>query len=174
MAGRLSFTFRQLSLWPSTSISFPCGRETIHQLQSTFRAVENRSLSSINFLCGRETFRHLLSNFSAARNLPSTLVNLLAARRHSSTSVNFLCSQKTFRQIFKQPRDLLSASINFSLAREIFVNFHQLSVRPGDLPSTFRAVGKFSVNFRQLVRLGNVPSTSVNILCSCEDFRHFP
>ena len=88
-------------------------------------------LTSVNFLCGRQTFinfHQLPFDWESFRQLPSTFVwlgDLL------STSVNFPCIQETFR--------LLPST--FCAAVRTFLNFHQLSVQPGDFPSTFFAIG---------------------------------
>ena len=57
-----------------------------------------------------------------------------------STSVNFMCSQETFH------RQLLT----FRRARRPFINFSKYSVRTEELLSTFFVAGRPSGNFWQL------------------------
>ena len=56
----------------------------------------------------------------------------------------------------------------FRAAEKPSVNIPQLSLRPGELPSTFvnlRSAGRLSFNYRLLfVRQGYLPSTSINFL----------
>ena len=88
--------------------------------------------------------------------------------------------------------DFLSSIINFLCGWKTFVNFHQLYVRPGDLPSTygnflycwqtfrqvsstFCATSRLSIIFSPLsVQPGNLPSTSFNSPCRQKTFRQLP
>lgn len=115
-----------------------CGQEDMRQLPSIFCATWRHLSTSVNFQCGQKLSDNsdcILETFS---KLPSTFC---VAR---STLVNFLCSHKTFRQL----------SSTFNAARRL------------PLPSiNFRAVGRPSINFRQiLVQLGDLLSISVNLL----------
>ena len=149
-------------------MNFPHGWETFCLFPSTFCAAKIPSMiflcvvrTSINFRqvsvwC--EALCQLLSAFHAARRLSGNF----PCRR--GPTFNFLCGQVTVRQcsvrqetlhqLFMQPADLLSTSVNFPYIRETFcqrlstfcvgrrtlVSFCQLSMPPGDLPSN-------SVNF---------------------------
>ena len=145
MATRPSVIFHQLSVrpedLPTTSVNFPCCRETFCQIHEISVCTGYLLSTSTNILYGRVTFRQLLTNFCAARR----------------PSVKFLCRWETFRelpipfreagrpsvnfrQLFKWPEDFLSnfrqttrPSVNFSCSRKIFVQFL----------STFHAVGDF-------------------------------
>ena len=172
-AGRSSTIFRQLFMRPghylSISINFLCSRDTFHQLLSSFHAARR---PSFNFLCNWVNFQQLPSTFHSA----------------GRPSVNFPCDWETFHQL---PLTLL-------VDRRLSVNFCQLSAQPGDflltlssfckakwpsvifplssmmreipstfraaerLPLTFHAAGISSINFRQLsMQPGDPPSTSV-------------
>ena len=131
--------------------------------------VEDLPSTSINFPCSRETFRQLPPILCAAWR-PSINLRQLSVQPEDlpSTSVHFSCCRQTFRQLFVSPGDIPSTSVNFPCSREtfiqlpstflsggtLFVNIHQISLQPGDL-STFRAAGRLSVHF-------------VNIPCSRE------
>ena len=101
-------------------------------------------------------------------------------RRLLSTSINFPWGQETFRQFPSTLHNDRRASSTFLVAGGPCITFHQLSVLPGNLsttsvnflcgrktirqlPWTFCAAGRHSVNFRQLfVRPADLLSTSVN------------
>ena len=134
VVGKLSVNFcrpfvRQGDL-PSTSVNFPCGRQTFHHLLST----------SDNFPCSQETFRHLLV---LQVDLASTF------RADWRLSINFC-------QISVQPEDLTSTFCQLSILTEDLpvaqttgrssVKFCELSVQLEDLPSNFCAAGRPSVN----------------------------
>ena len=108
-------------LLPSTF----CHRENFLQHQSILCAAGS---SSVNFSCGQDAFHQLQSNFRAAERSSVTFCqHSLCPGELSSTSVNLLFWQKTFCEL--------------PCGRE---NFCQL-------PSTFCAAGRPSINFRQLV-----------------------
>ena len=125
----------------------------------------------MNFPSGRDTFGQLLSNFFAA-GIPSLNFCNLSVQPGDllSTSVNFPCSQNIFCHLSTWTGDLPSTSVNFSSVRETFrqfpltflrfflnfrqlfmwqKTFHELSMRPGELPSilsTFHTAGRASIN----------------------------
>ena len=114
---------------PSPSINFPCGREKFRQLPST--SIRPESFPS--------TFRQLLYISVRPVDLPSTSIHFSLCQKticplsvHSgilqSASVKFphKCTQETFRQL----------PLIFRAAGTPFFNCHQVSMRPGDLPST--------------------------------------
>ena len=75
------------------------------------------------------------------------------------------------RQLSLRPGHFSSISVNF-LSLKLSVNFLQLSVRPGELPTNFHAAGKRSDNFQQFsVQSGDLLSNTVNFMChrvSCQ------
>ena len=197
-AGRPSDKFHQHSVRPvdySTSfVHFLCSRETFRQLSSILLAAIRLSVNFRHFCALPE---QLLSTFRAVGHsvnfhqlsvwpgdVPSILSTFCVA---GSTSANFrqlslwleifcklasVCGRETYRHI----------SSTFHAAGRDSIIIHELSMCPEDLPSTlvrlvdllttFYAPGRLSVNFRQLfVRLGELWSTSVNILCGWENFR---
>ena len=133
----------------SPSVNFSCSSEIIRQLLSTFRADDR---PAVNIPCGRDTLRQLPSTFHAGRG----------------PSVNF-------RQISKLPVDLRSNYVNFSGS---LVAFHQYFVGPQtsrQIPSTFCAVERPSVNFCQLsMPLSHLLSTSIKFPCTWETFHQLP
>ena len=142
-AGSPSVNLRLLSVWPA-------------ELQST----------SVNLSYGRETFRKHSFTFREAGR-PFITFNQLSVQPIDllSTSVNFLCCWETFHQLPLTLCDAGRPSINFHqvwvATRRSSVNFRLLSGRPSDLlvnflcglkifcqlPSTFCAAGRSSVNF---------------------------
>lgn len=81
-----------------------------------------------------------------------------------STFYNFPCNWETLCQLLST---LCAAGL-------LSVNFHQLSIRQGNLPltlSTFCTAVRPSVNFSQLfMQPGDLSSTSVNFACSEKTF----
>ena len=192
-AGKIpSVNFRQISLWPedllSTCVILPCGWETLCQLLSTFSAATD-----------------FLSNFcTTARPFFNFQGNLL------QISVKFPCCQITLRQFPFGLETLRQFLSTFCVTGIFSVNFLQLSVLPeyflttsmlfpccqktfcqenfGQLPSTFRAAGRPSVNFvnfpcgretflhlcQHSVSTGEIPTTSVNVLCDQKAFLLLP
>ena len=95
-------------------MDFPCSRGTIRQVPSTFRVAWK---SSIN----------IRQHFVWSRDL-------------SLTSINFLCGRETFLKYLSAFRVVGRSFINFrnlSMQGRPSVNFYQISVQPGDFPSTF-------------------------------------
>ena len=150
--------FHQLSMQPGelplTSVNFLCGRETFCQLLSTFHAARK---PSVNFsrlsvrpgdlLSSSVKFSRSLKTF---RQLPSTLV---AAGRPVNFCQIIHATRRTTIYLHKFPYcpgDLLSNSVKFLHGREIF----------RQLPSKFCVARRSSVNFCQIfVQLGSLPST---------------
>ena len=145
---------------PSTSVNILCGRETFRQRSSTFHEAGRPFISIPR---RRENFHQLPSTFRPSRR-PSVNFCEITVRQGNllSTFVNFPCGREAFRQF----------SVNFLSGRENFrhlpprfrlsgrtsIIFCQLSMWPGDLPSTY-------INFRAV----KIPS--VNFLCGQETFR---
>ena len=180
----------QLGDIPSTSVNFPCGRETFRQHPSTvraagrplstFHAAVGLLLTSSNFPCDSGIFCELTSIFCTAGRLSDNVHQISVHPGDAlSTSINFKCSLDTFCQLSMLPGDLPLTSVKFLHGWEAFrlllstscaarrfsvnlrrENFHQIS-------STFLAVGRLSVNFRQLsVQPAGLPSISINFPCS--------
>ena len=122
------------------SVNFPCVRETFRELPSTFRTDQRTSV------CFRECSLR-----------PGDL---------TSTCVNILWSWKTFRQLPAIFRVVRKWSVNFRLhfVRPIH---HQSTFHSARGPSVKFLCGRGpSINFRQLsVMLGDLPSTSVIFTC---------
>ena len=145
----------------STAINFLCGQETCHHL------MQPQDLStSVKFLCRWETFRQLPSTFIVSGRTFFNFRQLsVQPQELPSTSVNFLFHLKTFHQLQSTSLHLeeLSIFINFPCGPQIIcqflstfraagrhsVNFRLISVRPGDLISSFLLSMRTSVNFRQ-------------------------
>ena len=147
----------------STAINFLCGQETCHHL------MQPQDLStSVKFLCRWETFRQLPSTFIVSGRTFFNFRQLsVQPQELPSTSVNFLFHLKTFHQLQSTSLHLeeLSISINFPCGPQIICH----------LPSTFRAAGRHSVNFRQIfVRPGDLISTSVKFPFTYENFCQLP
>ena len=164
----ISGTFSQLSVHPwdfqSASVNSQCIRGTMRQifisgtfshLQYTFRVAVGPSINL------RQLFVHQWDIQSTFRSsvvpsvnfgqlsvylwyLPSTSVNNLCIR---GTSQNVPCSCWSFRQLQSTFRAASGPYVNFLCIRGIF---HQLSVQPRDLSSTFCVARGPSVNFSQL------------------------
>ena len=174
MAERASINFHKLLVrpedLPSTSVNFSCGCETFRELPSAFDVARRlfvilRQFSecpldfpstSVNFrqlLCGPETFRQLPSTVRTARRQSIKL------RQFSKQPVDIPSTFYTAGRF----------SVNSPCRWE---NFCQISMKPGDLcqlPSTFRATVGPSVNFCQLpMWSGDLPSTSLNCPCGQE------
>ena len=127
--------------------------------------------TSVNFTCALET-RQLLSNVLAAGRVSVNFCQLsVLPGEILSTYVKFLCGQKTFCQLSMRLGGFPSIFVKFPCGREIFRQ-HSL---------TFRAAGRLSVNFHQLLcgqktfcepsmRPGDLPSTSLTFLCGQETF----
>ena len=171
--------FVRLGVLLSTSVCFQCDWETFRQLPAIFCAEWRPSVNfrqlllqsgdhpstfhttgrpSVNFRqnsvwpgdlpstsvkppCFREIFRQLPSTFCAAgrhcsnyRQLSVPPINL------PSTSVNSPCSLKTFRELSVRPGEFSSTFVYFLCCQEACCQ----------LPSTFHAAGRHSVNFHQL------------------------
>ena len=197
-AGRLSINFCQLFMqWGHlslTSVNFPCNSTTCHQLPSTFLPVALLS-TSVNIPCGWEIF-HQLSVLPG--DLPLTSVYFTCDRPSANfyqlflllgdllpTSINLPCCRVIFLQLFVQPVGLPITFGNFPCDSATFpelpstflaagrpsVNFCPCSVWPGDLLSTFHAASRPSVQFRPLsVRQKELQSKSVNFLCDQKNF----
>ena len=87
------------------------------------------------------------------------------------TYVNFLCIRETYRQLSLWPEDLTSTSVILPCGRP-FVNFLYSVQAFCQLPSTFCAAGRPSVNFLWLyVWPGELSTTSANFLCSHKTYR---
>ena len=186
-AGKLSVNFRQISVppghIPSTSLNIPCSQKTLCHL-----SVRLRHLPSIfvNILCGPETFRQLLSTFRATRThsvyflehsvRPEDPPSPFHAAGRSSlnsrylcmrsgdlplTSVNIMFERETVRQLSSTLCAGRKPSVTFLNDWETICELTQLSVQPGELPSTF-------------VRPGDLPSSFVNSPCIQETFRELP
>ena len=120
-------------------------------------SVQSGDLSStVNFECSQKTFHQILSIFRATKIPSFNFCKLLLRPIHiPSTSDNLQCRRESFCELlstFLEAGRLLSTSIKlpFDLG-----TFHQL-------PSTLLADGRPSVNFCQLsVRRGGIPSTFV-------------
>ena len=147
---RTSINFHQLSFrlgeLLSSSVNISCGWEIFCQL-----SVQPGDFSPtyVNFPCDRETFRQLPSNFRAARRSPPT-------------SVNLLCCREIFHQLSVWPVGFLITSGSFPCDSS---TFHEL-------PSTFLAAGRPSVQFCQLsVQQRELLSKSVKFLCNQKNFR---
>ena len=134
-------------------VKFSCISETFSQLSVRLWYLPS---TLVNSPCIRGSFRQLPSTFCASMGPPETF------RAAAGPSVNF-------SQLSVQPWELLSTfraserpSVNFLCICGIF---HQLSVWPRDLSSTF------------CVLPWDLPSTSVNLgpsvnfLCGCGTFR---
>ena len=154
-----SVNFRQPSVHPRDNLLTIC-------------ASAGTSMNFVNYLCGRRNFCKLSVQpcdlTSTSINFPSFSGTIRQYSVHqqglSSTfhapvgpSLNFprICGT------FCQPPSTFCAStghsVNFPCIRRNFVNFRQLSVRPLDLPSTFRMAVGSSVHFCQLsVRLWDI------------------
>ena len=154
----LASTFRASA---GHSVNFPCIHETFCQLPSTLSASTG---PCVKFSCQwdiQSTLRPfvvpsvkfgLLSVY--VRYLLSTSVNILCV---CGTSQNILCSCWTFYQLQSTIRAALGPFVNFLCIRQTFSqlsgrprDFHQLSVQPRDLPSTFCMIVGPSVNLSQL------------------------
>ena len=123
--------------------SFNFSQLSVHR--ETFRQLSTRTgvhtLNSVNFRCDQETFSEFSLTFLA----------------DSRPSINFrllLCSRETFRQHSFQPVQFPSTSINFLCGWETFCQ----------LPSTFRAYRRTSVNFRHLSVPPGRPSVNFCLL----------
>ena len=113
---------------------FSCSRGTIHKRPLTFCATAGPSIRISSTFC-TTVFQCVLSAY-----------------------VNFTCVRRTICQLFLWRRDI---SLIF--------------VRPQDSLSIFRASVGLSVNFHQLsVRPLNLPSTSINNLCGHGPSVNFP
>ena len=138
---------------PSSFVNFLCARHTLHQLPSIFRA-SGRTSGNICQISVRTV------------DLPSSFIN-------------FPCCHDTLCQILS----------TFYVARSTFVHFCQLSLCPREFPSTFHAVVEHCGHFHQQfmspkktffnfcqnsVRPRDLPLTSVNFLCSEENFCPVP
>ena len=164
--------FHQLSLLPrefhSTSINISCTQETFHQLPSTFRAAR-RPLSTFSNFCTAERPSNNIRQIACGRE---TICQLpLTFRVAGRPSVKFC-------QHFVQPRDLPSVSVKFWCIQLYF----------RELPSTFCVAGRHCVNFHKhcairrpsvnihqiFMQLGDLPSTSVKLLCSRENICQLP
>ena len=164
----------------STSVNFPCGQKTLRQLsvwQGYFTS------TTIKFLCSQGPPVNFCQLFVQPEDLPSTFH---ATGDLPSNSINFPCGQEILRQLLS----------TFHTDWRTSANYHQLSVQPGDLPSTFLATGRLFVNFlcglktfRQLsvvvgspsinfsqlsVQPGDLLSTSVNFQCGQDNYCQLP
>ena len=156
VAGRTFVNFRKLSIRPV-------------DLLSTFYAAGRPSLNIRQFLCSQLTFCEDVSTFGSARK----------------PTVNFFC------QVLLQKWNLPRLSLYFPRIWKSFcqlpsafcatqrpVNFHQVSVRPGEIPSTFLATNRSYVTFWQpSIRPGYLvltfraaQGTSVKFRCGQENF----
>lgn len=104
-AGRSSFNFRQLSMWPLTSVNFPLGYENFLHCPSIFRATTR---PSVCYPCNRRTCNHFHQQFVRTGDFTSTSVNFPCGGRPSVNCCHFPVKL----------RELLSTFINFSCRRE--------------------------------------------------------
>ena len=148
----------------------------LRNLPSTFCASAELISNSVSFLCFRGLFEKFRTAVGSSVNTSQLSVRLrdfpsafcastghsfnfrqhfmrpkdypLTFRVSAGHSVNFSelpCGRGIFCQLSVHLQDLPSI---FGVSAEISVNFHQLSVRPRDLLSTFRAFVGPSVDFR--------------------------
>ena len=115
--------------------------------------------TSINFLCDRDTIHQLLSTFRAVRR-HSVNFCLLSVRPEDLLPTCRLTGRPSvnFSEVSVQTEDLPSTSGYFLCGRETFRK----------LSSTFRAIGRTSVNFCAARR------HSVDNPCACVNFRQLP
>ena len=144
---------------PSTCVNFSCGCGTYGQLSlqprdhsPTFRASEGPSINfpyvwgrSINFCQFSVHPRYYPSNFCVSaehcfifskhfvrpQGLPSTSVNFCT---FSAPSVNIPCDHGSICQLSSTFHAAADITSTFLAPAQPSVNFHQLSVRPRDLP----------------------------------------
>ena len=122
--------------------------------------------TSVKFPCSQNTFRQFRSTLFHI-GFPSTSSTFCAAKR---TSVNFPRAGTpsiNFRQLYVQPGDLPSPFANFTCVRP--------ARRPCQLLSIFRNARRLSVKIRLLsVLLGGILSTSINFPSILEKFCQLP
>ena len=145
-ARRPSVYFHPLSMRPgdllSTSGKIPYVRLNFRQLPSYFERMGDTS-TSMNVPCSGEAFRQISApprehpyTYTAGRQKTFHQLSMWLGEIPSD-SVIFPCDRKSFQQL---PAIL-------SVPKRLSVNFNQLSVRPGELLSTFHATWRPSVNF---------------------------
>ena len=122
-------------------------------------------LITAKFLRGWETICQLPSTFVRSGHFPSSYASLL-------------CGQNIFRHLtstFLPPGTVCNLPSTLCAAGRTSVNFRQLSIRPGDLPSTFVNITCRHLTLSQLpMRPGDLKSTSANFLCGRETFLRHP
>ena len=119
--------FRELSVWPgdlpSTSDNFQCDQETFCQLPSTFSVAEKfRQLPSTFRATGR-SFIKIRQLSVPLGDIQSTLVDFPCGQNLPSTSDNFLCCRETIHQLSLIFHAAINLPPTFSAAKRTSVNF---------------------------------------------------
>ena len=146
--------------FPSTSINFPCSRETFCQLSTTFR--DDRR-PSVNFC----------QLFVRLEVLPSTLY--AAFRQFPSTFCSAMRPFVNFHQLSVQPEDFCRLAMRAGDLPSYYAKFTCRCETFCQLPSAFRVASRLSVNFCHLFdRPEDLLSISINFQSIRETFHHIP
>ena len=129
--GRPSIKFCELPLSPGDIMlnfsTFSLTRRPSINLRQHSAQLEDLPLTFVNFPCSQKTFHQLSVRLG---EFPSISSNFPSGR----PSVNFCTAGRTFINFFQMlPGELQST---FCATRRPPIIFHQLSVLPGELPST--------------------------------------